>query len=126
MLAEAVWYNSNTFLLYNETLAFSLFFFSCIVFVPVDVIKNLMQLQRRNGTQTIAYPGREYYHSSSDALFKIIRSEGMYGLYKGYGATLLSFGPFSSIYFLLYEEVIYLYQFIFTYIYYIFLLNDCF
>jgi len=64
-----------------------------------------MQLQRQSGMQNIAYPGREYYHSSADALSKIIRSEGIHGLYKGYAATLLSYGPFSSIYFLLYEEV---------------------
>ena len=34
----------------------------------------------------------------------IFKEEGLVGLYRGYGATLLSFGPFSALYFLFYEE----------------------
>jgi hypothetical protein len=36
----------------------------------------------------------------------IMRQEGYRGLYKGYFATLFSYGPFSAIYFAWYEEVI--------------------
>ena len=31
--------------------------------------------------------------------------EGLTGLYKGYGATVLSFGPFSGLYFMFYEKI---------------------
>ena len=31
--------------------------------------------------------------------------EGLSGLYKGYGATVLSFGPFSGLYFMFYEKI---------------------
>ncbi|KAF1773409.1 Mitochondrial carrier domain [Phytophthora cactorum] len=51
---------------------------SCVLWVPIDVIKERMQ--------TIA------------------RTERLAGLYKGYTATLLSFGPFSALYFMFYEK----------------------
>jgi len=78
--------------------------FSCVVFVPVDVIKNKMQLQRSVKNVKIPYPGQVFYDNTFDAWRKIVKVEGLYGLYKGYGATLLSFGPFSGLYFLFYEE----------------------
>jgi hypothetical protein len=33
-----------------------------------------------------------------------VKNEGLRGLYRGYVATLSSFGPFSALYFLIYEE----------------------
>jgi hypothetical protein len=39
-----------------------------------------------------------------DAIGIIAKTEGLRGLYKGYGATLLSFGPYSALYFLFYEK----------------------
>jgi len=74
-----------------------LFYFSCVVFVPVDVIKERLQVQSQLG--------RTNYKGSMDALGTIVRHEGIIGLYKGFNATLLSFGPFSALYFLFYEEV---------------------
>ena len=47
------------------------------------------------------------YKGSFDALLQICRQEGVRGIYKGYGATLLTYGPFSALYFFLYEEVEY-------------------
>ena len=44
------------------------------------------------------------YNSSWDAANKILRNEGWSGIYRGYGATLLSYSPFSALYFLLYEQ----------------------
>lgn len=32
-----------------------------------------------------------------------MRTEGARGLYRAYGATVMSFGPFSALYFLFYE-----------------------
>lgn len=69
---------------------------SCVLFVPVDVVKERMQVQNLGG--------RVYYHSARDAVRQIVGSgEGLAGLYRGYGATLASFGPFSALYFALYE-----------------------
>lgn len=45
------------------------------------------------------------YNGSFDAFRTILRQEGLRGLYKGYAATVYSFGPFSAIYFGLFETV---------------------
>mmetsp|Transcript_21337 Transcript_21337/g.65060 ORF Transcript_21337/g.65060 Transcript_21337/m.65060 type:complete len:202 (-) Transcript_21337:1089-1694(-) len=79
---------------------------SCLIFVPVDVIKERLQVQ-----STGEYAGKSRftrgvtpYHNSLDALRSIAHTEGLRGIYKGYGATLLSYGPFSALYFLFYEQ----------------------
>ena len=81
---------------------------SCILFVPTDVIKERMQVQGavrfNSNTAGNAVPSQaEYYRSAMDAVRKISRKEGMFGFYKGYGASIISFGPFSAIYFAMYE-----------------------
>ena len=69
----------------------------CLFFVPVDVVKERMQIQSNQY--------KTPYRGSWDALRTIIRREGVSGIYKGYFATLTSFGPFSALYFLFYEEL---------------------
>jgi hypothetical protein len=71
---------------------------SCVLWVPIDVIKERMQVQARGGAW--------YYPSARAALATIVRVEGVRGLYRGYGATLASFGPFSALYFALYEALL--------------------
>ena len=78
----------------------------CSVFVPVDVIKERLQVQSNTHSSTTHYKG------SLDALRTIVRSEGLRGIYKGYIATLLSYGPFSAVYFLLYEEVLHCFDYL--------------
>ena len=74
---------------------------SCLVFVPVDVMKERMQVQ---GLQV--GPKGVYYRNAADAVRQIAKSEGLVrGFYRGYNATLLSFGPFSALYFALYEAL---------------------
>lgn len=70
---------------------------ACIVYVPVDVVKERMQVQQSQG-------GSFYYKNTFDALRQIGQTEGLRGLYRGYGATLASFGPFSALYFVFYER----------------------
>lgn len=70
---------------------------TCIIYVPVDVIKERMQVQQIKGNASA-------YNSSWDALRKIRQTEGTRGIYKGYGATLASFGLFSALYFMFYEQ----------------------
>jgi hypothetical protein len=72
---------------------------ACIIYVPVDVVKERMQVQQ--GLQS----SPSAYKSSWDAFQKIARSEGITGIYKGYTATLGSFGPFSALYFVFYEKL---------------------
>lgn len=75
---------------------------ACLVFVPVDVMKERMQVQGLPGSSSTK--GGVYYKNTFDAVRQIAKSEGLIrGFYKGYSATLLSFGPFSAIYFALYE-----------------------
>jgi Mitochondrial carrier protein len=71
---------------------------ACIVYVPVDVIKERMQVQHSSSQ------AESNYRNSWDALKQISKSEGLSGVYRGYGATLASFGPFSALYFVFYEK----------------------
>jgi hypothetical protein len=71
---------------------------SCLLWVPVDVIKERLQVQQHFKARTYSYSG------GLDALKTILRDEGLHGLYRGYGATLASFGPFSAFYFVFYEH----------------------
>lgn len=64
---------------------------SCVFWVPIDVVKERLQVQST-------------YRNATDAFRHILQLEGIKGIYKGYGATLLSFGPFSAFYFLFYEK----------------------
>lgn len=45
------------------------------------------------------------YRNPIDALKKIHLSEGIIGLYRAFGATLLFFGPFSAIFFATFEQM---------------------
>lgn len=66
---------------------------ACIIYVPVDVVKERLQVS-------------SFYRNEWNALQKIARTEGFAGgIYKGYGATLASFGPFSALYFVFYEKL---------------------
>ena len=71
---------------------------ACVVYVPVDVVKERLQVS--NSIDASAYKG------SWDALVKISQTEGIPALYKGYGATLLSFGSYSGLFFLFYEQML--------------------
>jgi Mitochondrial carrier protein len=77
----------------------------------VDVVKERLQVQVSASSSSAGSALESYiaappvYKGSLDALMQICRQEGLTGIYKGYGATLLSYGPFSALYFFLYEEV---------------------
>mmetsp|Transcript_55082 Transcript_55082/g.128910 ORF Transcript_55082/g.128910 Transcript_55082/m.128910 type:complete len:317 (-) Transcript_55082:25-975(-) len=84
---------------------------ACIIFVPVDVVKERLQVQHKMITDSTQVPAATrpanalpQYAGSWDALRIIARSEGPLALYAGYAATLASFGPFSALYFAFYEQ----------------------
>ncbi|CAK0836972.1 unnamed protein product [Prorocentrum cordatum] len=58
---------------------------SCIFWCPTDIVKERLQVQQDLKLYT--------YSSSWDAVRTVLRQEGAVGLYRGYGATLLAFGP---------------------------------
>jgi len=64
---------------------------ACIIYVPVDVLKERLHVQT-------------LYRDSWHGLTEIWKREGLSGIYRGYGATLASFGPFSALYFMVYEQ----------------------
>jgi hypothetical protein len=81
---------------------------ACIVYVPVDVIKERLQVQHSHslaGTGTSTNRSHQQYQGGWDALKQISKTEGVRGIYKGYAATLGSFGPFSALYFVFYEKL---------------------
>jgi hypothetical protein len=84
----------NPFLTYM-TSAFTAETICCVIFVPVDVLKERMQVNKV--THSAAYSNT--FH----ALRYILKEEGIRGIYRGYGATLASYGPFACLYFTLYE-----------------------
>lgn len=65
-----------------------LFHFHCLK----DVLKERLQVQR---TSELTVP----------KLVQVIQSDGFRKLYKGYWVTLMTFGPYSSFYFLCYEKM---------------------
>ena len=65
---------------------------SCVLYVPIDVIKERMQV---NG----------HYKTTSQAFREVYAKEGIRGFYRAYGATLVSFGPYSALYFAFYEHL---------------------
>ncbi|KAL6075710.1 Mitochondrial carrier protein [Balamuthia mandrillaris] len=86
---------------------------SCILWVPIDIIKQRLQVQISSPTSSSSssasasstYHSRNYgYKNGFHALKTIVQREGVLGLYRGYGATLLTFGPYSALYFLFYER----------------------
>jgi len=89
-------FQRNAFLVYLFSGMFAELI-SCILFVPVDVIKERRQVQ--STLNTFKYSG------DFDAIRQILKTEGVRGLYRAYGATVMSFGPFSALYFLVYENL---------------------
>lgn len=80
---------------------------SCLLWVPIDVIKERMQIQRAqpHGAPGGAAASGVYYRNTADAVRQIMAREGVRGIYRGYGATIASFGPFSALYFVFYEKL---------------------
>lgn len=73
---------------------------SCMVWVPIDVVKERLQAQEWD--EQTKYGDK--YRNARTAVRQILREEGLLGFYKGYMSTLASFGPFSALYFFFYEH----------------------
>lgn len=62
----------------------------CVVKVPMEIVKQRRQASLKN-------------MSSIQILFSAVKREGVYGLYRGYGSTVLRDIPFSVIEFPIWE-----------------------
>lgn len=69
---------------------------SCVLWLPIDVIKERLQVQSDIKTYQ--------YANSIDALRQITKKEGIIGLYRAYGATVFAFGPFIGTNLMMYEK----------------------
>lgn len=70
---------------------------SCIFWVPIEVVKERLQVMSAMKSY--------HYKGSRDAFQQILRSEGLKSMYRGYGATILAFGPFAGISLATYDKL---------------------
>ena len=73
---------------------------SCVLWVPIDIVKERIQVQA-----VLPANSALHYTSTLHAISTIARTEGLRGIYRGYGATLASFGPYSAFYLSIYEQL---------------------
>ncbi|XP_054785021.1 uncharacterized protein LOC129291584 isoform X2 [Prosopis cineraria] len=59
------------------------------VFVPIDVVSQKMMVQ--------GYSGHAQYSGGLDVARKVLRSEGIRGLYRGFGLSVLTYSPSSAV-----------------------------
>jgi len=59
------------------------------VFVPLDVVSQRLMVQ---GT-----PGATKYNGSMDAISKILKADGIRGLYRGFGMSVMTYAPSSAV-----------------------------
>ncbi|XP_065006899.1 uncharacterized protein LOC103978919 isoform X1 [Musa acuminata AAA Group] len=63
--------------------------FSCVYFVPLDVISQRLMVQ--------GLPEMIKYNGPFDVIRKVLRSEGLHGLYRGFGITVATQSPASAL-----------------------------
>ncbi|KAB1211439.1 Solute carrier family 25 member 44 [Morella rubra] len=63
--------------------------FSQAVFVPIDVISQKLMVQ--------GYSGHAKYSGGLDVARKVIKSEGVWGLYRGFGLSVMTYSPSSAV-----------------------------
>ncbi|GLT61968.1 hypothetical protein SLA2020_346380 [Shorea laevis] len=63
--------------------------FSQAVFVPIDVVSQKLMVQ--------GYSGHARYNGGLDVARKIIKADGMQGLYRGFGLSVMTYSPSSAV-----------------------------
>jgi hypothetical protein len=69
---------------------------SCVLWVPIDILKERLQVQSELGTYK--------YKNTFDAIRQIHQKEGFFALYRAYGATVMAFGPYTGISLAFYDK----------------------
>ena len=75
-------------------------FVATVMNTPVDVIAQRLQLQGPSSTVAA-----RHYNNGLHAFYVIAKTEGIRGLYRGLGATLMSFMPSSAIWWAVYGSL---------------------
>ncbi len=70
---------------------------SCVLWVPIEVVKERLQVMSTLNTY--------HYKGNRDAIQQILKTEGVRSMYRGYGATILAFGPFAGISLATYDKL---------------------
>ncbi|GLT56330.1 hypothetical protein SLA2020_293770 [Shorea laevis] len=63
--------------------------FSQAVFVPIDVVSQKLMVQ--------GYSGHARYNGGLDVARKIIKADGIWGLYRGFGLSVITYSPSSAV-----------------------------
>ncbi|MED6180114.1 hypothetical protein PIB30_007271 [Stylosanthes scabra] len=63
--------------------------FSQAVFVPIDVISQKLMVQ--------GYSGHTQYSGGLDVVRKVLRADGIRGLYRGFGLSVMTYSPSSAV-----------------------------
>ncbi|KAI9120375.1 hypothetical protein K1719_007408 [Acacia pycnantha] len=63
--------------------------FAQAVFVPIDVVSQKMMVQ--------GYSGHTEYNGGLDVARKVLRSDGIRGLYRGFGLSVMTYAPSSAV-----------------------------
>ena len=88
----------------------------CIILVPTDVIKCKMQVEGAKlstmgiaassssiSAASVVLPNRRLNLGPIDFAFQLFKAEGIFGLYKGFGATAIREVPSIGVYFSIYK-----------------------
>ncbi|KAJ7296382.1 hypothetical protein O6H91_Y127100 [Diphasiastrum complanatum] len=62
-----------------------------LVWTPIDVVSQRLMVQGSDGS------GTRKYHGGIDALGSILRSDGVRGLYRGFGMSVLTYAPSNAL-----------------------------
>jgi len=80
--------------------SFAAGFFAATTTSPVDVVKTRMMNQAKDSR------GRpKVYKGTTDCFIKIIKHEGIFGLYKGFIPNWMRIGPHTVVSFLIFEQL---------------------
>ncbi|KAJ1406522.1 Mitochondrial carrier protein [Sesbania bispinosa] len=63
--------------------------FAQFVFVPIDVVSQKLMVQ--------GYSGHAQYRGGLDVARKVLRSDGIRGLYRGFGLSVVTYSPSSAV-----------------------------
>ncbi|XP_009601906.1 uncharacterized protein [Nicotiana tomentosiformis] len=67
-----------------------------LVWTPVDVVSQRLMVQG-SGNSSCGVVGLKYYNGGIDACRKIICSDGLRGLYRGFGISILTYAPSNAV-----------------------------
>ncbi|CAN4095557.1 unnamed protein product [Withania somnifera] len=67
-----------------------------LVWTPVDVVSQRLMVQG-SGNASCGVVGLKYYNGGIDAFRKIVCSDGLRGLYRGFGISILTYAPSNAV-----------------------------